>query len=77
MSDEMFLTSTMEGDLDTLKDLARKIDALSNDRRLRLMIIIGAETRNRKEYLTDIRELTTILNQNMVYPLHRTVLKNI
>lgn len=64
MSDEMFLTSAMDGDLDNLKDLAKKIDAMSNDRRLRLMIIIGAETRKRGDrgYLTDIRELTSIIN---------------
>ena len=75
MSDEMFLTSAMEGDLDTLKDLARKIDAISNDRRLRLMIIIGAETRNRREYLTDIRELTTILNHKYGIPLTQNGVK--
>ena len=63
MAEEMFMTETMDGDLDTLKDLAKKIDVLGNDVRLKILIVIGAESKKRPERrgLTDLRELTTIL----------------
>ncbi|WP_321421388.1 FHA domain-containing protein [uncultured Methanobacterium sp.] len=63
MAEKVYLTETMKGDLDNLKELAKKIDILGNDVRLKILIIIGAETKKRPERrgLTDVRELTSIL----------------
>jgi hypothetical protein len=63
MADEMFMTETMDGDLDNLKDLAKKIDVLGNDVRLKILIVIGAESKKKPERrgLTDLRELNSIL----------------
>lgn len=65
LSDAKFITDTMNGDLDSLKDLAKKIDVLGNDVRLKLLIIIGAESKKKHENrgLTDVRELTSILKR--------------
>jgi hypothetical protein len=66
MADEMFITEAMDGDLDTLKDLAKKIDVLGNDVRLKLLIIIGAESKNKlgNRGLSDLRKLTSVLRHN-------------
>lgn len=63
MADEMFMTETMNGDLDNLKDLAKKIDVLGNDVRLKILIIIGVETKKKYDgtCLTDVRHLTSLL----------------
>lgn len=62
MAEKAYLTETMQGDMDALKDLAKKIDVLGNEVRLKILIIIGAESKKRPEVgLTDVRALTSIL----------------
>lgn len=77
MTEEMFITETMDGDLDTVKDLAKKIDVLGNEVRLKALIIIGAESKKQPENrgLTDLRELTKILRNRFQIKMSENAVK--
>jgi hypothetical protein len=77
MGEEIFMTETMDGDLDNLKDLAKKIDVLGNEVRLKLLIIIGAKSKKKPENggLSDLRELTSVLRHNFQIEMTENAVK--
>lgn len=65
-------------DLDVLKDLSKRVDAISNENRLKLLIIIGRETNNTGEFRksTYLRSLGHSLKKDYGISISLTAIKN-